>query len=638
MHRASSSATLAEPPRNEPPRTAREPEYGHPDRSAHRKRWPLYLFGILLVLGITLLVAAATSYSTVKSAKDELTRAKDLLSQVADNPSGLLNHPGRAADAALLRQAAGLASYAHGQLTGSMGISYIGLFPWLHTQTAGAVQLASDATTAARQATRLVGEIDALSSSASISNGQVPLASLATLETHVASAADQMVGLIRNPAGLVGPLGTARSLFNRTASSVSLRLTNAAQDLIAARTFMGANGPRTYLVAGENNDTMRDQGIVLSYATITFDRGKFHNTPSGNTGTIEPSSLVNVPVPAGTNTAFGRFAPTGNWQSTNLTADFPWSASVMAAMYKQVTGTSVDGVIAADVPALARILGVIGPVTVPGIATPLTSANVADVLLNQLYAEAPTSDKQAARTDKVAAAISAVFSQLQGGNVADIVDLGDALAKAAAGGHLMLWSSDPAEESVFVMTGISGDVSASDPTRTVHVAVDDATGAKLDFFVRPSLHLDVRIAGNGTADVTGTVEVADNAPSGPPSLQLGPDGFSQTMAGQFVGLVNFWGPRGDVQKGSILESGLSLSQQDIAVDPGKTGTSTFAFAIPRAVVNGSFLLRLVPQPWLDPESLQVSLRAPGWKITSGSANTNMIWDSTSTLVWGLEKG
>jgi hypothetical protein len=595
---------------------------------------------VMVVLMASIAVAGILSLSTLKSAKDRLTQVKDLLSSVADNPSFLLSHSGRASDLAELHQAIELASNAKRDLSSSAPIGFLGLFPYLHTQTSGAASLATDALTASKMAAGLVTDLDHLSQTASISGGQVPLAPLSVLQRKVASAARVTASLEKPPSGLfglVGPLARARNLFDATAARVSSRLVNASQDLIAAQTFLGGSGPRTYLVVGGNNDTMRDQGIYLSYSTVTFDGGRFTNSPSGDTGSIEPSKPVGVALPYGTAVAFGRFAPNANWQSVNLTANFPWSADVMARMFQQVTGTRVDGVIAADVPALARILAVIGPVDVTGIPTPLSSSNVADILLNQLYASAPKASQQASRQDKVAAAIAAVFSKLRNGTAADIVDLGDALAKAAAGGHLMLWSATPSEENVFQATGIGGDVAERDANRTIHLAVEDATGAKLDYFIHPSLSLSVMVDRGGNAHVLAEVDIQNQAPSGPPSLQLGPDGFSQTMPGQFVGMVNFWGPAGDRQPGSVPESGLSLSQASLAVDPGEVGRVAFSFEIPHAVSGGVLRLRMVPQPWLDPEGLSVTLRAPSWRLVSGKRSVSMAWDSTSTLVWDLSK-
>ncbi|HUY86748.1 MAG TPA: DUF4012 domain-containing protein [Acidimicrobiales bacterium] len=591
------------------------------------------MVGVLIVL---IGIAGALSLKTVKDAKDELTQAKDLLAQVADNPSSLLNHSGRTSDSLALNQAESLANKADAQLRSSASLGFVGLFPVLHTQRNGALQLASDAGTAAGLARGLVSDIDGLASSTSLQGGQVPLTSLAKLEQAAAKATSTMASLQRGSGGLLPPLNQARDLFDKTAAKVSARLNNAASDLSAARTFMGADGGRTYLVIGENNAEMRDQGMALSYSTVTFSSGRFQTGPSADTGSIEPTAPVDVPIPAGTQAMFGGLQPTSLWQSTNATADFPWSASVMSAMYKQVTSAQVDGVIAVDVPAISQLLAVTGPVSVPGIATTLTSSNVADILLNQLYASSPTSNQQATRRDEVAAATSAILSVLKNGSSTDIVDLGNALAKSASGGHLMLWSSHPQEEKIFEHTGLGGDISSSDPQRTIHVAVENATATKLDYFIQPTVTVNVTLTSFGTAIINTKVQLDNQAPVGAAaSYQLGPDGVNSFVPGQYVGRIYFWGPSVGVQPGSVPESGLRLNQTPLKVDAGQMGSVSFSTSVPDAVQNGTLRLRFVPQPRLFPDHLIVNLNAPSWRVSSGSRQVSVSWDTTTSIQWGL---
>ena len=115
----------------------------------------------------------------------------------------------------------------------------------------------------------------------------------------------------------------------------------------------------------ENNAEMRDQGAILSVS--------FLNAADGTLYTEEPHSVhdyplpqpVDVPVPPGLQEVFGGFQPTSFWQSTNTTAGFPWTGNTLAAMSAAGAGRSVNGVVAVDVPALASLLALTGPVQVP---------------------------------------------------------------------------------------------------------------------------------------------------------------------------------------------------------------------------------------------------------------------------------
>jgi len=59
--------------------------------------------------------------------------------------------------------------------------------------------------------------------------------------------------------------------------------------------------------------------------------------------------------------------------------------AILAQLYPQSGGPSIDGVLAIDPYGLAALLNFTGPIDVPGLAEPLTSANAAQVLLTQQY-------------------------------------------------------------------------------------------------------------------------------------------------------------------------------------------------------------------------------------------------------------
>ncbi len=590
------------------------------------------LIGLFVVIGI---VAGLFSIGTLKGAKDKLTLAKDYLTQVSDNPSALLSSTGRSEDVTTLNKAINLSNQAASAISGSSSLTILKFFPIIGTQRDGILSLASNAVVASTTARDLLGDIDSLARTSKISNGHIPLVQLAQLAIKTQKAQGEFQQLIQNPSGLIGPIYSARIKFNAAAVKVANRLENASQDLLAAQEFMGSLGTRNYLVIGENNAEMRDQGMALSYSTVQFSNGTFSTGPSQDTGNIEPTKPIDMTIPRGTEKIFGGLTPTQLWQSTNATADFPWSAQVMAKMYEQAAGTHVDGVIALDVPALAYLLSVTGPVTVPGISQTITSSNVGDILLNQLYEAAPTPNQQQARRDEVANVASTIMSQLRNSSGSDLVHFANALAKSAAGGHLMLWSSNKQEEDIFVKTGLGGDISYTDPQRTIHVAVENATATKLDYYIHPTIDTSVVITRTGTAQITTTVVVDNQAPVGAkPSYQLGPDNINSFTPGQYVCRIYFWGPSVGNQPASVSESGLRLNQIPLSVQAGQSGFVSFRTSIANAVRNGRFDLRFVPQPRLFPDLLNVKLAAQGWKV-SGPAKESLTLDKTINLDWKI---
>jgi hypothetical protein len=132
---------------------------------------------------------------------------------------------------------------------------------------------------------------------------------------------------------------------------------------------LGAAGPRTYLVLLPNPGELRPAGGFAGAAgAVTFTAGQ----PSAIN--IEDSDQLDRHV-------HGAFAPPPalsgympfNYgrvnMGDNLEPDFPRQAAMSEAMYTSATGTAVAGTIAIDPYGVSALLGVTGPVQVPGYGT-----------------------------------------------------------------------------------------------------------------------------------------------------------------------------------------------------------------------------------------------------------------------------
>ena len=400
--------------------------------------------------------------------------------------------------------------------------------------------------------------------------------------------------------------------------------------------FLGADGARNYLIAGENDAEMRDQGDVLSLALMHAQNGTFNVDTVGSVDNIEPTHAVDISMPKGTATVFGGYQPTSLWQSVNATADYPLSAGIMQAMFAQVQGVHVNGVIALDVPALASLLALTGPVTVPNIPGPISAQNVASVILHDQYADYPPGSAQAQRRDNVAAVARATVALMKSEHV-DLAALGSALATDAEGRHLVVWDETPSYEDTLNAMGASGAIDATAPTRTFHLAVENSTATKLDYYVNPSEDVQVHVTPTGEALVNTTVTVTNTTPANlGPTFQTGPDGINSFTPGQYVANVVLWSPRGSVTPQSTAESGLRLSQTRASVLPQQSQTVSFTSIIPHAVVNGRLQLRFVPQPRLTPIGFHLEISAPGWRVR-GSVENSAALASTTVFTWNLNK-
>lgn len=590
------------------------------------------------MLVVVVAVLSATAWHDLRLARADLQAARTTLDQLQADPQGLTTASGRAAGRSQLGDALVEVDRARHLLHDSPGLDLAALVPGLRRQRSGLLRLVDDSYAAVSTSSRLLAEMDDLSGQLQVQGGQLRLDALARFHDDVLGSSAQVSALVRSPAGLWGQLAGARRQFDDLASRVALRLGSGADDMTAARTFLGADGPRHYLLALENNSEMRDQGMVLDYATLTASDGRL---TFGKTGRITDFTLngpAGTPVPPDTQRFFGFTELTQLWQSVNATADFGLSGRAMVDMFAQATGGRIDGVIAVDVPGLASLLRVIGPVQITGVTEPITADNVGTVLLHDLYASDP-SPSQDLRRGRIGDVAAQVIDRLTHQRL-DAVSLGRDLAGAAAGGHIKVFSSAPAEEAIFEHTGLGGGPAAVSADRTFHVAVENRTSTKLDYYVHPSMAQRVRLTNLGTAIVHTTVTVDNRAPSGAmPSYQLGPDPTYPDYtphAGDYLAWILCWGPQGSIQGGSAPEEGLRVSGSVVLVPAGRQIQAQFDTIIPNAVTDGRLALRYVPQPRLDPETLSVTLDAPGWTV-AGSSTWQGPWDRTRTLSWAVHR-
>ncbi len=575
----------------------------------------------------------AFGLSQALSARTQLVNARALLQGAVDDPVALSTPQGRATALAQVDGALASITDARASVAGSPVLALAAGVPGLRGQRAGFIRLIDDAAAAGGAGRALLAAVDSLAERNQIRDGVLPLDGLAELQGQVRLAGEVIGGRARRAGGLWGPLGDARREFDDVAASSSRRLTEGAEALGAARTFLGAANGRRYLVAAENNAEMRDQGAVLSYVVVTFDKGRMTRERQGSIADIQLTAPASTPVPPGTQEVFGAILPTQTWQSVNATADFAFSGRAMADMYRQASGQAVDGVIALDVPALAGLLRVVGPVTIDGVAEPVSANNVARLLLNDFYQGlAPTSD-QTLRRERQGDVVKAVIERMTSGS-RDAVTLGRTMGDVAAGGHHRLWSADAEEEGVFERTGLGGGPATKDADRTFHLAVENRTASKLDYFLKPTVRQDVQVTKQGTAVVRTTVVLENQAPANaPPSYQFGPAGVGN-KPGDYLAWVLLWGPSGSRQvQSGVIESGLNLSQFVVAVPAGERREVTFQTVVPNAVRQGRLNLRLVPQPRLEPMGLSVTMHAEGSTVGGAPGEWQGAWDRVRNFTW-----
>jgi hypothetical protein len=574
----------------------------------------------------------------LRSARNDLVGARAELSAAAGNLGGGTDAAAATALRKATRRAVTRTRDADRRVRRSPALRLAGLIPGIATQRDGLYRAARASSEAAKIADDVAAVAQRQGDSLAVRNGAVDLRAVDALAVAVGGAGTRLAALPRTHRDAQwGPLGNATTDLDALLADTAARLTHGAGVMRVASDLLGAHGPKRIFVALLNNAEMRDQGMVLSYATVETGAGSFHVTRSGTVLDIAvPRPVTDVALTAGTRKIFGPLAPDQLWQSVNASADTAKSGEMMRSMYRAATGDAVDGVVALDVPALSALLAGTGPLTVRGIDKPITADNAAQVLLDDLYrvnSGASFNEARADRLEQLAATVDAVIDHIRSSPVSG-TSLVRALGTAARGGHTWMSTSDANGQRALERAGLSGGPGRDHPERSIHVAVQNGTATKLDFFVDPRVDVNVAVTEDGTAVVTTKVTVPNNAPvPTPASEQFGPDNLVTRVAGMYLGRVYFWGPSTGDQLDSVAESGLRLSFAVTDVAAGKTRKVTFTTVVPHAVRHGKLDLRFVPQPRVRPMRLRVRVTAVGHKVRNPSVSAT--WDRILAFSWHL---
>lgn len=271
--------------------------------------------------------------------------------------------------------------------------------------------------------------------------------------------------------------------------------------------LLGVDGARRYLLVSQNPAELRATGgMIGAYAVLEADDGRVkmgRQGASGDLGMFDPPLKLPAEVRRLWADLPGRYPA-----DVNLTPHFPTAAALYRQMVHRRTGVKVDGVIAIDPVVLSYLLRATGPVMVPG-GAPLTSENAVRTLLSDSYQRLDNR----AQDRYFAAAATAVFDAFLTKNVDPKVLL-SAFDRAITERRILFWSAHPAEQRTFGDSRMTGTLPEQDTVPTVGVFLNDGSGAKLGYYLRPTANLTVGPCQNdGRRELRLRVTLTSSAPT-----------------------------------------------------------------------------------------------------------------------------
>ncbi len=487
--------------------------------------------------------------------------------------------------------------------------------------------------------------------SAVYKNGRVQLDAIERLRPSVQRVrsllTDAANRLRRSPTPSLSAIADALALARsevRTAMSSAAK----AEVLVDALPGLLADGSRrTYLLAFQTPSEARGSGGLMGfYGVLEATNGRIDLVHVGPVGPLTRARFDPVAAP---NKWFGRRYRTvyalRQFQQTNSSPHFPSVAEVWLRMFEAATGQRLDGVVAMDPIALGLLTRGTGPLRSDELDVEVGPGNAAKVILHDSYLI--FDDDEAAQERFLGDLIDQFWQRLNGPDV-DGGELVRGVAEAVETKHFKVFTRRANEQQALAKLDATGNFETEGDNIQL-VFNNNAVPSKVDYFLRRTIDTQVTLTEAGRALVTTTVTLRNTAPSGPPSLLLGPN--SQEAVPLEPGanrmFLDILFPKGSHYEGFYFnetfrlapmdsEAGYPVAWELLTVPPGETTTLKLEYSSRRLADiregGGSFDMTLVPQTTVFPDRYSFTLIPPiGYAVVDEEGNESKTFESRGLL-------
>ncbi len=421
--------------------------------------------------------------------------------------------------------------------------------------------------------------------------------------------------------------------------------------------FFGADGPKNYFLALQNNaDQRATGGASLGYGIVRIDQGRMQLVQGGGISSLSQGKAFHVSAPRPIRW-YLRHAnvPPRIDNGVNYTPDFPVVAATWAKQVSKAADLQIDGVIALDPVAVSGLLRDQPPIHIHAFPDPITAHNLVDVTEHDQYA-LPHADQ----VEFTAQLVQAAFRVLT--NPHNVPLMTKELTTSLAEKRIQVWSADPDLQGLLAELGWDGAL--KQPNGDYLFLVDEKRlSNKVDFYTHQSIHYTVKLDPSGSAEASAQIRLTNDTPAREPAYIAGP----WKPYGLNVAMLNLYVPAGATNAGVEPDVPVKFKtrpkaflthteSQDwlvltktVAAWPGNPAELTFHYSLPHVVqataAGEVYRLTIQHQPLANPAEITVNLLLPqgvrvvasdpGWKVANGLATFHAVLtrDLTTTLTY-----
>ncbi len=468
-----------------------------------------------------------------------------------------------------------------------------------------------------------------------VTNGVIDIGALAALEAPLDDL-DETVSALSDTLSsaesdwLVAPLQSRLDTGIRRADQAAHQAKATAAAARIGPALLGADEPRTYLLAFVNNAEARGtSGLMGNWVEITVDNGRIEVTNSGRTADLQVPGLSTLELDM-SDEYMQRYIPYGAqvsnsdgdigvaqkyWANVTIPADMPSVGNPMAQMYEAATGREVDGVFVIDPAGIAGLLEITGPVELPDIGQRIDSSNAEEFLTLGQYEFAENE-----REDLLTAVTDATIDNVLNSTLPAPQQMAAALAPAVLNGHISGWVTNPAEQELLDLVGMDGSLpnirmSGEDALAVVNI---NRSANKIDSFLERTIeYRPVVDQQTGKATATLTISMTNTAPTtGYDDYVIGnrvdlPTGTSRTILDVYTRLgVDAAQLDGeDIAPYTVPDLGYNVHTTVVVIPPGET--VVMELELSGDIGRGAYQLLYRPQPLPNPDTLIVDAQTSG---------------------------
>lgn len=317
------------------------------------------------------------------------------------------------------------------------------------------------------------------------------------------------------PDGLWGPLARARDDLDNALAKLGglndgyVRANGLLPDVL------GYGTTRRYLLLPQNStELFPSGGLISSYGIITFKDGVLTDIEIEYFGDLfdrwqRRTNGEYVEPPRPLKNYLKRHFSWGLGEA-GWYPDFPTTADLAKGFVAKGGAPETEGTIAVDLKFLIALLGIVGPVNLPGYGVTVTPQNIEELSLELTRDEDYTSGQthQAFLSQLARAVLSQIFVAPKD----KWVDLLRVLDQMAQERHLQLHFLDPRLQSLTAEYGFDGGLIQPDASNFLLIADTSVNSTKLNLILKPRARLEVQLLPEGRSRSLVTYEIENPFP------------------------------------------------------------------------------------------------------------------------------